>query len=531
MKYLLMGAAAIALLTACGKKDDVVDADVAEISETVKPGKIKLRAGDAATAEEALTALSLDQEDGGFLTTGSRKLKGDTASFSDVKLSGPDGETGVLSIDKLEISGLGMIEGAPNFSRLLLSDISLPVQSDDNPVTGGIESIELVNPSPALAAWIGELVEDGEPGKLAPEDISFDQLSVGNLNFVIDENGEEGTFSFDAIDLFGASKDEIGSLSINKFAMNMVDPSSDTDVNASVKSFKMTGLDLSLMSQYVLGGADMSNPTELLTGMTSGARSADPANPGYGMISLDDLDVTVSGASIVMPKFSSSVKKDKKGRTTKVTVAPYKLSLSAGEGELGEKLAAGLASLGYETVELQGQSEQKYDPETDVMTMTEGKNYYELADGFRLDFSGKYEGTKAIATLIEESGGDDAAAEALLENLDAIVLHNFSIALDDNGIVDRAFSAYAAQSGQDPEDVRAQVSGMMAMAPMMAGGSGIDPALINEAASALSSFITDPKTLTLSFDPKEPLSAASFEGLEDPSALTKEVLGFSASNE
>ena len=69
------------------------------------------------------------------------------------------------------------------------------------------------------------------------------------------------------------------------------------------------------------------------------------------------------------------------------------------------------------------------------------------------------------------------------------------------------------------------------MAPMMAGGSGIDMELINEASSALSSFVTDPQTLTISFAPAEPLGMETLMALEDPSAINKEMLGFSASNE
>jgi hypothetical protein len=115
--------------------------------------------------------------------------------------------------------------------------------------------------------------------------------------------------------------------------------------------------------------------------------------------------------------------------------------------------------------------------------------------------------------------------------LDKMVLHGMDLSIDDKGFMDRAFNAYAAQSGQDPKEVRNQLTGMMAMAPMMAAGSGIDPELITEASTALASFLTDPKTLTLKLAPAEPLNMAALADMEDPSALTKEALGFSATNE
>ena len=72
---------------------------------------------------------------------------------------------------------------------------------------------------------------------------------------------------------------------------------------------------------------------------------------------------------------------------------------------------------------------------------------------------------------------------------------------------------------------------MMAMAPMMLGGSGVDMELVTEASTALSSFITDPKTLTISLNPASPLKVSELAEMEDPSALTKSALGFSATNE
>ena len=47
----------------------------------------------------------------------------------------------------------------------------------------------------------------------------------------------------------------------------------------------------------------------------------------------------------------------------------------------------------------------------------------------------------------------------------------------------------------------------------------------------MSSFLTDPKTLTITLAPAKPLRVAEFVEMEDPSALTKTALGFTAKNE
>ena len=69
------------------------------------------------------------------------------------------------------------------------------------------------------------------------------------------------------------------------------------------------------------------------------------------------------------------------------------------------------------------------------------------------------------------------------------------------------------------------------MAPMMMAGSGVDPELLSEASTALSSFVSDPKTLTIKLAPAEPLAMSTLATMEDPSALNKAALGFSATNE
>ena len=100
--------------------------------------------------------------------------------------------------------------------------------------------------------------------------------------------------------------------------------------------------------------------------------------------------------------------------------------------------------------------------------------------------------------------------------------------MKDNSLVDRIFNAVATQNGQDPEQMRQQTAAMVGMAPMMAQESGIDMTIVTELSSAVSSFITDPGTLTIKLSPEEPLSMATISTMEDPSLLTKDYLGFSA---
>ncbi|MEQ8299731.1 MAG: hypothetical protein RH945_04235 [Hyphomonas sp.] len=550
MKYLLTGVAALALLTACGDKnkdENGAGQAVVEQSQGKLPG-VKLRKGDAASAKDVLSAFSLTQSGSGRVSFATSDVKGAKAVFKDVTLlSSEDDSVEGLSLDDddgelhlkgadlkaatMEFEGLGMIDGKPNFSRVVLSDVSfVPKNPDESHGASKIKSMELVNPSPETAAWIASLFGKGEALDM-PEGkaLAFDLWSMKDVNFQIDEEaGEKGSFLISSVSVLGLKDEKMAQMALKGLSLDMTDPAEDTDVMARLGGVDIRGVDFGMF-------ADM--------GEDSGKGSAaglfemlqnDPANPGYDSVAINDLKVDVSGAAFDMPKLNSKVSRDKKGRAVKVVTDPFKMTLGTGEGELGEKLGSQLALLGYQKLELSGQGEQTYDPDKDMVTIAKGKNFWKLQDGFRLDFSGKYEGASALAAAQAQAMEEDAPADpgAMMQDaLQKLLVHNFQLSFDDDGFVDRAFNAYAAQSGQDPQQIRSQAAGMMAMAPMMAAGTGIDPEVISEAATALSSFLTDPKTLTLSLAPAAPLRIADFVEMEDPSALTKTALGFSAKNE
>ena len=551
MKYLLTGVAALTLLTACGDKNKDQDgAGQAGIEYSQdKTKKVKLRKGDPATASQVLSAMSLTQSGAGRVSFASSDIKGAKAVFKDVtllsseddsvegvSLDDDDGELHLKGADlkagTMEFEGLGMIDGQPNFSRVVLSDITfVPKNPEEVHGSSKIKSMELVNPSPETAAWIASLFGKGEAVDM-PEGkaLSFDLWSMNDVNFQIDEEeGQKGAFLVSSIEMLGLKDEKVARMAMKGFSLDLTDPKDDTDLTARLGGVDIRGANLGMFN-------DMANG-EAAKGMQSGLFEMlqnDPANPGYDSVSIDDLKVAISGASFDMPKLSSKVTRDKKGRAVKVATDPFKMTLGTGEGELGEKFGSQLALLGYEKLELSGQGEQTYDPDKDMVTIAKGKNFWKLDDGFRLDFSGKYEGASAVAaaqakTMAEEGPSDPGAL--MQEALDKLLVHNFQLSLDDDGFVNRAFNAYAAQSGEDPQQLRSQTAGMMAMMPMMAAGAGIDPELASEASAALSSFLTDPKTLTISVAPLTPLRVADFAEMEDPSALTKTALGFSATNE
>lgn len=552
MKYLLTGVAAIAMLTACGQKDKPGAAD-APSGIVFSEGKVpayKVQNGDAATANEALAAMALASSGSGNVSWVKKDVKGDRAVFTDVTLvsagDDPDDSDGGMRLDaddesldldgadlkagKLEFEGLGMKNGQASFSRLVMTNVELvptdPEEAEEG--SGTIGSIELVNPSPETAAWVAGLFADNQKHDLPKgAALAFDHWAMKDIDFRIDEpEGDKGTFVVKAIEVTGLKDQKAALMKIDGMAFDMDDATEGTNMKVNLGSVEMRGADLKLLSD---AGEDATDPEDVSRMMNLAQQ--DPANPGYDSLVINGFGMDLAGVTVDLPKLVSAVGRDKKGSIVAVKTEPFKVSLSTGEGKYGEQLGSQLATLGYETLELTGAGYQTYEPAGDLTTYVKGKNYWELKDGFRVDFSMKFAGAKAMAAAEQAQTLNPDPTAVLGSTIDNMILHDVEFAIDDNGFLNRALNAYAAQSGEDPQQVRNQLTGIIAMGPVFAASSGIDPELVTEISTALSSFVTAPKTLTIKMAPAEPLAMSTLANLEDPSALTKESLGFAAANE
>ena len=580
MKYLLTGVIAITLLTACGQKDkpsgeaalSAVEFDVAKLAD------VSLRNGDAATASQALAAFSLAESGSGRLSFDSKDIDGDKAVFTNVILSIPQdtgsseplytdeeiaelfsymdydgdgiaddgsemtledysasmnatepaGPPPVVKAAKLEFDGLGMVNGAANFSLMRLSDISVtPVEGSEDQSKGSVGMIELINPSPETAAWVASLFGQGEPADF-PEGtaLSFDRWAIKNVDLDISDASGTGGFDLGSFYIDGLKEEKAGKVGLSNLNFQFTEETSG-DVNIKLDGFGLAGLDYGLIAAAANSSGDPTAMTE--------AMQSDPGNPGFDAAVMKGLKADIIGASVDLASFNSYVGRDAQGRATKITTDPFTMTVAARDNPDGEQFAGALATLGYETLTLTAAGEQLYDPDADIVTLPKGKNYWQLNDGFKLDVSAKYEGSKEIAaasTAAQLEANPDAMVEAMMNKL---AFHQFEISFADSGFFNRALNAYAAQSGEDPANLRAQVSGIMAMAPMAASGTGIDVAVITELATAISSFVQDPKTLTISMTPQTPVTAQTFmDAASNPTdpekKLDKTKLGFAAGN-
>jgi hypothetical protein len=498
MKKLMIGAAAIALLTACGPNDKPADVKEPTLKELV------VRQGDPAKAADALAAMSLTDTGTGVLSFAGKTVDGSSATFTDLGITGED----AVTVGSLVFDGLDMNDGAATFGKLSLNNITMASPDEEGTVKVG--SIELVNPSAELAGWLAGTLNGQEVPFPAADKVVFDSWSMSGLSGVFNDADADG------------------------ISVDVVDNDEGMDVKMKLGSLSMTNID----AKFVKAIQENIGDEDALMAAIMDVAYENPMDPGYDSFKLNDLSFDVAGASFAVPAITASVERNSAGQPVKYVTQPYTMTLKADAegGEAGAGLLQGLSVIGYEELTMKGESVATYDPDKDIVSFDAKKNYFELVDGAKFSFGGKLEGynayTKEVGTsfnfadLAEGAEPDPAAMQAAMGKL---TIHGFELSIKDDSLLDRGFNAAATMQGQDPEQMKQQIGMGLAMAPMLLGDSGVDMTLVSEATGALSKFVSDGGTLTIKLDPKTPLSVASMMENPDPASFTKDSLGFSAS--
>ncbi|MEL7540901.1 MAG: hypothetical protein AAGJ51_08355 [Pseudomonadota bacterium] len=524
MKKLMFGAAGFALLAACGGGGSATPE--VTIAEPILK-ELSVRAGDPTEAANALAAMSLNDSGTGVLSFAGSTTDGATATFTDLTITGED----ALKAGSLVFEGLDMDGGQANFGKMSLNDITITDDEEDVDVKLG--SIELINPSPELANWLAASLNGQEVPFPAADKVVFDSWSMNGLTGDFADAEAEGTFGIDKIEIRDMTDLKAAKAVISGLSLNGSDTSDGIDFDISLGSVSATNVD----AKFVQAIQENADDEEAMMSAIMDLAYDNPMEPGYDSFKLDDLAVDVAGASFAIPSIVAGVERNSAGQPVKFVTEPYSMTLKADAagGEVGEQLLQGLSVVGYEELELKGASVATYDPDTDIVEFAAGSNYFELVDGAKFSMGGKIEGYSSYAQEVatafdfeQLAAGAEPDPMAMTNAMGKLTFHNFELSIDDNSLLDRAFNAAATAQGADPAELKSQIGMGLAMAPMMAQGSGVDMALVTEATSALSGFINDGGTLTLKLDPDTPLSVASVMANPDPAAYTKESLGFTA---
>lgn len=520
MKHLMVGAAAIALLVGCQNEN----------GGAMGGGgyDVTARAGDAEQAGSALLGMSLTKSGKGLLTFAESSVDGASAEFTSVGLAGFD----EITAQSLTLEGLDMTEGEANFAVMRFNNVAFSAPDDEAEISIG--AIELINPTPALAGWIAETLETGSPSDFPSfDDIGFDSWSVSDVSMEFEDRRDSGAFSLGKVEILGLGGDEIARVGIAGLSLNVDD--SGEAVEIDLGQLAMSNIDSGFLSAVADNIDDEEDMALALVDLVY----SNPMDPGYDSVRMDDFSFSFDGVSFAIPSVDSSIQRNSAGQPVKYVTKPYSMSLTADAeaGDAGAELSGVLSLVGFQEVVLTGESVGTYDPDLDIIEFKARSNYFELVDAARFSFGGKIEGYSAYAAevasgldLMEIADGYEPDPMAMAAAFAKITLHDLEFSIKDDGLVDRVIGLVAVQMDQDPEALKSQVSMGLSMAPMMASSSGVDMGLVTELATALGSFIDDPKTLRIAFEPSEPLAFSSVLENPDPSAYTKDMLGFSAAN-
>lgn len=546
MKNILMGAAAVALLTACGQNGG---GDVSSVVENAGApavrsaeralkdlGDVVLRTGDANEANAVLEAMMLHESGAGRVTFASKTVDGAGAVFEGASVALPEAgdDGGTVSFGTVTFEGLDMTEAGPSFARLRLEDIEVapndPEEAEQGTFT--IASFDVANPSPELAGWFASLLGAGSPSAFpGAEAIRLDRMTMDDLNVDIDTGQEKMKAKIDGLELAGFGDDALAVAILSGLSFDVEEDGEPFSM--TLDALSITGADLAVFSAMMENIGDEEAMAEAIFSTAYN----NPIDPGYNTFVVNGLNLNAQGVSLALPSLDSSVQRNGTGDPTRFVTKPYTLTLDADPegGDLGSQLGGALGMVGYERLELSGEQASDYNPDEDIATFSASNNHVTLKDGFSLRFGGKIGGYKAYGAALSNMALEDMVEgdpdnEAMMQAISALTLHDLELTLTDDSLVDRLFNLAAAQSGEDPAQMRQQAVAMVSMAPMMAAESGVDMDMLTQVTAAVSEFLQEPGTLTIKLDPAAPLTAATFQGLEDPSAINGELLGLSVTH-
>lgn len=484
MNRLLSSAAAGALaiaLAACGAPDDRPE-PITKVTEE--------------QAQSGLAALGL--EDNPRVEWDDRDFDDGVYTFTNFRFL-PDTGEGPMQADSLVIAAPRVEAGGPVFDGLSMDNLSLSVE--DGAVT--IETLRIDRPGPELARAVSAAFT-GEDGAL--DDVSdlalyrFAELGLEGLS-VTAGDGEDGVSAslsaFTASDFDG---ERLGALSFEDFQMNTRDEDGRTLV------FSLDEVSLEGLGAAVFHGALLS-AEGAAGGEAEGLVFANPFNPAemYERFAVRGLDIDADGVRVVMADFTGEVDEERGGRVRSTMDMPTMTLSTDPARDGGAQLQGALMMLGYETVELSMRGESVYDPQTD-RARTEGENYLEMTDGFRLDFEQDFGGIEAYAERYMQAAaaGELADGDVPPEVLEPLVLHRLALRLEDRSLLERGLGAAGAAQGMTAEQMRAQSAGLIGMGLMMAPAELPRP-LLASISQALVQFIGEGGVLAVEINPDEPL--------------------------
>jgi hypothetical protein len=499
--------------------------------------------GSSKEATAAMAAMQITDGKSGAVHFASKSGSGDKITLKDVTLTAPGAAAGNgLKARTLVLSGLNMTkDGKPWFTDMTMTDVT-PEKAEPG-LTVNLATVSVTHANEPTGVYLASAFTKEGPGAPPP----FDQWELGKVSFNglkvagdLAKMGQgKGSFNvaMDEASISDLKKTIVGASHLGGLKGDFDIPPELTGGYPVVGKFDfgtadMKNLRAGLFADAAKAGAASADPAASKADMTSVlARITSPIDPGYDALSWSGLNVQASGVKLAISKVDQKATRDANGVVTAFTSprASMTFEANAADGQLGAQISTALAAIGYQKIELYGESDATYDPAGET---TRIKAYdFGMTDGFDLKMTGGFQGVlKALTTLVSglsametqmltQSSPDAKTPEPDMSGLEALKIVDFDLTLTDKSLVGHLLGL----GGGDPEQLRNDIVNQIRSMGADFTKAGVDKAVSDEFTTAVAAFVKQPGALNIKLKPAQPVAIAAKDA-----RLTKETLGFSA---
>lgn len=343
-------------------------------------------------------------------------------------------------------------------------------------------------------------------GKIEAASTSVEGANVKLTGVTVTMAGmDDKPFPVGDVTLENVEEDEDG-LSIEKIAL--------PDINTTQEGVTFTAADISINGVYVPNEPKAGTIESMMVyeNFTTGAMTA--TSNGKQVFALEGIDANLTAAEDQSKfDFDATVS----GINADLTSAPDPKAQEA-ISALGLQTLNGAVTLKGSWTPVDGKFDlSEYAFDFDNVGRLDIR--FSLS-GYTLDFiKAMQDAMTAAEANPDKAAGQQAMAMSMMGLAQQLVYNGASIRFDDAGITAKALEFAGKQQGVDGAQMAQSVKGML---PMMLGAMNM-PDLQKQIETAVNAYLDDPKSLTVSANPEQPLPAPQIMGaaMGDPANLVK----------
>ena len=518
--------------------------------DSASNGDIAITPVDEATAASALEALHLANSGDGVVSWDSRSFDDGVYTFTGLTFVFPEDEekrededeegasagvefsTNTMTAESMTLASPRFdADGNVIFDRLAINAMTLG--TDDDEFDGTIDGFVIEQPSADLVATLAH----GFSGDASGDD-GFDEgdwtyglFAVEGVNIAGTEDGNSFTARLGRLAIDDLTEFTIGRFELLDFAVEGMDDEVGI-INFRVDEMSADGIGEGITypfaAQFAMMGSAFSPDTpneDVTAGMPEMPEDFDPLD-AYDSATIRGLNANIGGITVTLDSLTANVDDDGDEVRYVSEMTPLVIAPDANY-PLGAQMQMGLGMLGYQQLELVSEGASVYEREAD-RAYTDGGNYFEMRDGFRVEVESDMSGLMAYSLAALQMGYtmDEPDPEQVLSLLDPLVLRHFVFRLEDLSLLDRALTAASAMQGMPKEQLRMQAGAMITMGTMAAPAE-IPRALLTEFSTAMTNFIANGGTVEVRIAPDNPVRIADLVAQAEAGTLDYEAMGIS----